>query len=420
MRDQIPAATAAVAPLPDRLRVPLSDHAGSPALPCVATGAKVLAGETIGRAVGALSAHVHAPTSGEVVLIGRGAAGSGLGSEYVEIAADHFDRPHPEIADRGEAPPESEWEALLESGGILLRDRSRAPLAALLPRFRALPEKTLVVSLLERDVIGRNVESILAVSAEPVARAAAALRRLVGFPRAFVCHLGRFGTETAERLAGHGFLPVLLPDAYPGGLSPILARVATGRDLLGRNLPFESDILVVCAETLLALADRLFRRMPVIESRVSVAGFGVARPQVVRARVGTPLSVLVDHCGGFVGSVGKIVVNGLFTGEAITDLSRPVTKTTRSLAVLPRAASRRARPTPCIGCGRCLDACPARLEPLFLEQVIDARDEELADRLRVRACILCGMCSYVCPAHRPLAEKIATARAARGRAGGIA
>lgn len=417
MRGQIPTAQAAVAPLPARLRVPLSAHAGSPALPCVVPGAKVLAGEPIGRAVGALSCFVHAPTSGEVVAVGRGTPGSGLGSEFVEIAVDHLDRPHPAAVDRGDPPEEAEWPALLAEGGIILRDRSRAPLHPVLERFRALPDKTLIVSLLERDVVGRGAESILESSADAVARAALALRRLGAFPRALVCHAAGPGAPVAERLAGQGFVPLALPDAYPGSLPPVLARVATGRDLFGRDLPFETDILVVCAETLLALADRLFRRLPMIEARVSVTGFAVARPQVVRARIGTPFSDLIEMCGGLVGSVGKIVVNGLFGGEAIVDLSRPVVKTTFSLVALPRAAARRPAPGPCIGCGRCIVSCPAGLEPLFLEQVLDARDEELADRLRVRACIRCGVCSFVCPAHRPLTEKFTVALAARRTSG---
>ena len=58
------------APLPARLILPLSQHLGAPAEPCVAVGERVLKGQKIADAQGTVSVPLHAPTSGTVSFIG--------------------------------------------------------------------------------------------------------------------------------------------------------------------------------------------------------------------------------------------------------------------------------------------------------------------------------------------------------------
>ena len=58
------------APLPARLILPLSQHIGAPAEPCVSVGQRVLKGQLIAEATGVVSAPVHASSSGTVSFIG--------------------------------------------------------------------------------------------------------------------------------------------------------------------------------------------------------------------------------------------------------------------------------------------------------------------------------------------------------------
>ena len=58
-------------PMPAELRIPCKQHAGAPAMPVVAAGQSVQAGQLIARAPdGALGANVHAPTAGRVAAVG--------------------------------------------------------------------------------------------------------------------------------------------------------------------------------------------------------------------------------------------------------------------------------------------------------------------------------------------------------------
>ena len=80
-------------PLPRRLIVPLAQHLGAPAEPCVAVGERVLKGQKVAEATSAVSAPVHAPTSGVVSVIGLQPYPhtSGLPSAAIVIDSDGQD-----------------------------------------------------------------------------------------------------------------------------------------------------------------------------------------------------------------------------------------------------------------------------------------------------------------------------------------
>ena len=58
-------------PVPERLYVSLSQHLGAPARPAVLVGQKVRKGDKLADPQGAVSAAIHAPTSGTVTAIGE-------------------------------------------------------------------------------------------------------------------------------------------------------------------------------------------------------------------------------------------------------------------------------------------------------------------------------------------------------------
>ena len=83
-KDRSSALTIATAPLPERLYLPLRQHAGADALPVVKIGDKVLKGQLIASAASEVSAPVHASSSGRVIAIGPVPAPhpSGLGGSH--------------------------------------------------------------------------------------------------------------------------------------------------------------------------------------------------------------------------------------------------------------------------------------------------------------------------------------------------
>jgi electron transport complex protein RnfC len=106
----------------------------------------------------------------------------------------------------------------------------------------------------------------------------------------------------------------------------------------------------------------------------------------------------------------------MICGGPMMGLAQPsgevgVTKTTSGLLLLSGRDVRDFLAMPCIGCGRCVEACPACLMPNELSRFIEAEDYASADGYGVLDCIECGCCAYVCPARRPLVQHMKQGKA---------
>ena len=116
------------------------------------------------------------------------------------------------------------------------------------------------------------------------------------------------------------------------------------------------------------------------------------------------------QCGGFNGTPGKIIAGGPMTGITQFSLDTPIAKGVTGIIVLTEEEVKPVKVSPCIKCGKCVEACPVHLLPLTISaySLQDKYDE--AEEYNALACIECGSCSYVCPAKRPLTESIAHAK----------
>ena len=107
-------------------------------------------------------------------------------------------------------------------------------------------------------------------------------------------------------------------------------------------------------------------------------------------------------------------MGGPMTGAAIGDLSTPITKTTGAITVLTKRQVGRAKHarqvTPCIRCGRCIDACPERLNPTKIAHAVMHNMMDVAQEYYMSGCIECGCCSYICPANIEITGYIKTGK----------
>lgn len=91
-------------------------------------------------------------------------------------------------------------------------------------------------------------------------------------------------------------------------------------------------------------------------------------------------------------------------GIALTDLAVSFTKTVSALTVLGKKEEAVCMTSPCIRCGRCMEACPGHLVPQKLMKYAEKSDKDGFVRLGGMECCECGSCSYVCPAGRSLTQ----------------
>jgi len=401
--------------LPDRLYVPLSQHIGEPTEPLVSEGDSVLKGQLIGRSLSYISAPVHAPTSGRVVDIGdyRVPHPSGLRAPCIVIAADGADRP----ADTG-----LKMESVLEADPAEIRQRVRdAGIVGLggagFPTSIKLnpgPDRVvdlLVINAAECEPYISCDEALMCtrprdiIDGIRIMRHALHARQVVigiedNMPGAIRC------LQTALAAAGESDIRLMVvPAVYPAGGERQLIYALTGEEVPTQGLPIDLGIVCHNVGTADAVARALLRGEPLISRVVTVTGAGVRQPANLEVRIGTPISELIEQCGGYTEQVSRLLMGGPMMGVALPSDAIPVIKTSNCIL----AASREEAPPPaparaCIRCGECADACPAGLLPQQLYWYAHARDFDRIQDYSLFDCIECGCCAQVCPSRIPLVQ----------------
>ena len=163
------------------------------------------------------------------------------------------------------------------------------------------------------------------------------------------------------------------------------------------------------AGTVAAICRAVFDGEPITRRVVTVTGEGVREPKNLIVRIGTSYEDVLAAAGGLTEDTCKVIMGGPMMGAAQGDLSVPVLKGTNAVLCLTQDAPAPARPV-CIRCGKCVEACPMHLQPLYLYRYEAVGDLAALDALHVSDCIECGCCSYVCPGQLPLVERFRSAK----------
>lgn len=191
---------------------------------------------------------------------------------------------------------------------------------------------------------------------------------------------------------------------YPQGGERRLIASVTGRTINSRMLPADVGVVVLNTATVYAIYEAVCKNMPLIHRVVTVTGDGVNKCGNYDVPIGTPVDYMMKQCGGLKDNTIKIISGGPMMGFAMPNLDVPVTKTFSSVLAFTSDDVENMKTTPCIRCGRCVNACPENLVPQLMAQAVKANDYEKYENLGGMECIECGCCTYVCPAKRPLTQ----------------
>ena len=206
----------------------------------------------------------------------------------------------------------------------------------------------------------------------------------------------------------------VLPSRYPQGAEKIIVHNTTRRIVPEGKLPADVGCLVLNVTTL-AFIGRYFRTgMPLVEKCVTVDGSAVLHPKNLIVPIGTPIDAVFEYAGGVSEDLGKVLYGGPMMGLAICKTSDPILKTTNAITALKAKDALPKPTTPCIHCGRCVAACPMRLNPTQFSKALRLPADDMMELLKstkLGLCIECGCCSFVCPAGRPLVENNRIAKA---------
>ncbi|MDL2275367.1 4Fe-4S dicluster domain-containing protein [Desulfosarcina sp. OttesenSCG-928-G10] len=221
--------------------------------------------------------------------------------------------------------------------------------------------------------------------------------------------------ESVQNYSGHLDARVQpFCSTYPHAQPLMILHDLTGR-LPDETGPAAMGIHFFRAEAVAAIG-RAFAdsRLPVEKHVTLIDKQG--RKHLAKARIGTPVGVLLNAFGITACSQDRIVFGGPMTGSAIYSEDLPIGPDTDAIMVQDKADIAFYSDYPCINCGDCIPVCPARVPVNLLVRFLEAGQyADGADLYDLYSCIECGLCSYVCPSRIPIFQYIRLAKYELGR-----
>ena len=413
-----------VAPLPKQAIFPLSQHIGAPAKPVVSKGDKVRVGTLLAEAGGFVSAPIHSSVSGTVLKIDTAVDATGYrkpvivvsveGDEWEE-SIDRSDKletldAHPELT------PEEIVERVKQAGITGMGGAGFPTHVKLCPPPTAKAECVIINAVecepyitSDNRLMLEHADEII-VGLQLLMKAAKVERGYIGIeenkPEAIALL-----TEKASHDARIEIVPLMTK--YPQGGEKQLVDAVIGRQVPAPPaIPVNVGAIVQNVGTAFAVYQAVMKHKPLFERYTTVTGKQLAKPGNFLVRMGTPMSQLIDLCGGMPEGENKLLAGGPMMGRSLMTTDVPVCKGTNSITILSGDDARRQPAQPCIRCAKCVEACPMGLEPYLLAKLSARHVYDRAEQEDIVSCISCGSCQFTCPSHRPLLDNISLGKAA--------
>ena len=395
--------------LPPRLIVPLLQHIGAPCEPLVSSGDLVKKGQKIGEARGFVSAPVHAPTSGKVTKIDNFPHPLGRLLPAIEIEPDGSDEWAEDIqgSDDFLSPSPDDLKAVIREKGIVGMGGAAFPTHVKLSPPQGKTIDTLIINGSECEPYLNADFRLMVEEPEKIIAGMRIMTTILGVKNLFIAieankpeaiHAMRdaLGNESPAKV-----LPLKVK--YPQGAEKQLIKTLVNREVPSSGgLPMDVGVLVQNVGTAAAIFDAVRFGIPLVERVVTVTGEGIREPKNLRVRIGTPIGYLIEACGGFMATPGKLILGGPMMGVSQYTTDIPVVKGTSGVLVFPATHVHVEDPRNCIRCGTCVRVCPMNLVPSGLALFAKRGLFDEAEKQYVLDCIECGSCAFACPAKIPL------------------
>ncbi len=392
--------------------LPMAQHIGAPAEPTVAIGDEVKIGDLIADASGPVSAPIYATVSGKVKAIEQYMRSDGRRVPAIRIVSDGQmtvteNIAPPEINDLSDLIDAARRSGLVGLGG------AGFPTAVKLDALRKGLIDTVIVNGAECEPYITSDTRTMLDDSEWLYRGIALLETYCKDIKKYI-----FGVEKNKPKCIKELKTLFernpkveiksLPSLYPQGAEKVLIYNTSRRTVPEGKLPSDVGVLVINVTSLAIIAKYVSTGMPLVERCITLDGDAVKEPKNIIAPIGVSIRELIEFGGGLKEEVGKVLFGGPMMGIAACSLDEPVIKTTGAITVFSKKRSLADPETPCIHCGRCVNACPVNLNPTEYSKALDLENKEdriaRLEKYKVMLCMECGCCSYVCPANRPLVQ----------------
>ena len=387
------------AELPKVAVFPLSQHIGAPAVACVAKGDEVKVGTKIADAGGFVSAPIFSSVSGKVAKIDTVIDASGYRKPaiFINVVGDEWE----ESIDRSDTlvkecdlEPKAIVEKIKNAGVVGMGGACFPTHVKLTPPPTAKPECVIVNAVecepyltADHQLMLEHPDEIL-VGVTLVMKAVNVNKGYIGIennkPDAI-----KLMTEKAAQYPNIEVVPLKVK--YPQGGEKQLIDAVIGRQVPAPPaLPVSVGAILQNVGTMYAIYQAVQKNKPLFERVVTVTGKSLANPTNFMARMGTPMSQLIDACGGLPEDTGKVIGGGPMMGKALMNTEVPICKGSSGVLIMNQKESKRAEIDPCIRCAKCVSVCPMGLEPYLLATCSSLADWERDEKEDITSCIECG------------------------------
>ncbi|MDO4980922.1 MAG: electron transport complex subunit RsxC [Prevotellaceae bacterium] len=407
-----------VAELPKMATFPLSQHIGAPAKAVVQKGDAVKVGTLIAEAGGFVSAPIFSSVSGTVFKIEDviDATGYRKPSIIIKVEGDEWE----ESIDRSdkletlEAHPELTAEEIIKrvkDAGVTGMGGAGFPTFIKLTPPPTAKAECVIINGVECEPYITSDYRLMLEHADEVLVGLQLLMKAVNVDKGYIGiednkpkAIELFEQKTANM---NGIEIVPLAKKYPqGGEKQLVDAVIRRQVPAPPAIPVNVGAVVQNVGTAFAVYQAVMKNKPLFERYTTVTGKQVKNPGNFLVRMGTPMSQLIDACGGLPEGDNKILAGGPMMGKALLNTEVPICKGTNSVTILTDDDAHRKEAQPCIRCAKCVSACPMGLEPYLLSTLSSMKNWEKVEAEDITSCIECGSCQFTCPAHRPLLDNI--------------
>lgn len=400
-------------PVPEKVKISMSQHMGAPCVPLVKKGDTVTVGQKIGDSDAFMSCPIHSSVSGMVSNISEMVLANGKSCKVVEIDCDGLQTVSEDVKPPVVTDKQTLVKAIRESGCCGLGGAGFPTHIKLNYDENKTKIDSLVINAAECEPYITSDYREMIENPDGVLEGIKLIQKTLGIENVYI------GVEDnkpkaiemlTQKTADDSSVKIVkLKSSYPQGAEKVIAFYCTGRIIMEGNLPSDHGIIVMNVSTVGFINNYIKTGMPLINRRLTVDGDAVKKPCNVIAPIGTPISKILEFAQADSDSIEKLISGGPMMGMCVYDFETPLIKTNNAYLALKEKSAKKTvlleGQTNCIRCGRCAAACPLGLAPAALEKAYDNKDKEALNKLKINLCMNCGSCSFVCPAKRNLAEK---------------
>lgn len=396
-----------VMPIPDIVKISMSQSIGAPCKPLVAKGDYVRVGQRIGDTDAFVSAPVHSSVSGKVIDIESSRGSMGGFETLVVIETDKKQQQSEEVKIPNPRTYEEFVKAVRDSGLVGLGGASFPTHIKLNPKNLEDCD-VLVVNAAECEpfITGDNREMV-----EDGQDVIDGMKLIMKFLKLSHGYIGieenkPDAIENLSRLIEQNNIEdisiVKLQARYPKGAERVLVYEVTGKVMDAGVLPAQLGVILDNVSTVGLLGNYFKTGMPIVRRRITVDGDAVSEPKNVYVPIGTSIADVITYCKGYKLPPRKIIMGGPMMGRATKSDESVTLKNTGSILCFSEDLAEVKPETGCLNCQRCHNACPFGLMPSIFIEAYERKDVETLQKFNIMQCMECGSCSYICPARRPL------------------